>query len=55
MAVYGVSHDRSRELYDLTILELRRVLYDDVKRRQPTIIAGRLLGTRLAWMTRTAH
>ena len=41
----------SGELYDLTMLEVRRVLYDDVKRRQP-IPAGRLVGTRCAWMTR---
>jgi hypothetical protein len=51
MAVYGLSHARSRELYDLTMLEVRRVLYDDIKPRQP-IPAGRLLGTRSAWMAR---
>jgi hypothetical protein len=49
MIVYQLSHARSRELYDLTMLEVRRVLYDDVKRRQQ-IIAGRFLGTRCAWM-----
>jgi hypothetical protein len=54
MQVYGVSHDRSRELYDLTVLEVRRVLYPDLPPRQP-IAAGRLLGTRCAWMTRYAH
>ena len=48
-AVYGLSHARRRELYDLTMLEVRRVLYDQVKRRQP-ITPGRLLGTRCAWM-----
>jgi hypothetical protein len=36
--------------YDLTILEVRRVLYDDIARRQK-IVPGRLLGTRFAWMT----
>jgi hypothetical protein len=51
MAVHNLSHDRSRELYDLTMLEVRRVLYDDLKNRQP-ILAGRLLGTRCAWMIR---
>jgi hypothetical protein len=51
MGVYSLSHARSRELYDLTMLEVRRVLYDDVKRRAP-VIAGRLIGTRLAWMAR---
>jgi hypothetical protein len=50
MAVYNLSHGRSRELYDLTILEVRRVLYDDIARRQK-IVPGRLLGTRFAWMT----
>jgi hypothetical protein len=50
MAVYGVSHSRSRELYDLTMLEVRRIVYDDIKRREP-IAAGRLLGTRCAWMS----
>jgi hypothetical protein len=54
MQVYGVSHERSRELYDLTVLEVRRVLYDDLPPKQP-IAAGRLLGTRCAWMTRYAH
>ena len=51
MGVYQLSHARSRELYDLTMLEVRRALYDDVKRREQ-IIAGRLVGTRAAWMTR---
>jgi hypothetical protein len=54
MAVYQVSHDRSRELYDLTVLEVRRVLYDDLPPKQP-IAAGRLVGTRAQWMIRYAH
>jgi hypothetical protein len=54
MAVYGLSHARSRELYDLTMLEVRRVLYDDVKRR-PHIAPGRLIGTRLGWIVGYAH
>jgi hypothetical protein len=33
------------------MLEVRRVVYDDIKRREP-IAAGRLLGTRCAWMSR---
>jgi hypothetical protein len=53
MAVYGLSQARSRELYDLTMLEVRRVLYPDLPARPP-IVAGRLLGTRCAWMTRYA-
>jgi hypothetical protein len=51
MRVCGLSHDRSRELFDLTLLEIRRLLYDDLKRPEP-IAVGRLLGTRCAWMTR---
>jgi len=51
MAVYGVDHARSRELSELTMLEVRRILYPDLKGRQP-IPAGRLLGTRGAWMAR---
>ena len=45
MGVYNLSHERSRELYDLTMLEVRRVVYDNLSPRQP-IVAGRLLGTR---------
>jgi hypothetical protein len=33
------------------MLEVRRILYDDIKRRQ-NIGPGRLLGTRCAWMVR---
>jgi hypothetical protein len=51
MVVFHLSHARSREPYDLTMLECRRVLYDDVKRREP-IISGRLYGTRAHWMAR---
>jgi hypothetical protein len=51
MRVYGIRHDRSRELYDLSMLEVRRVLYPDLKRREP-IPPGRLLGTRAMWMLR---
>jgi hypothetical protein len=35
MAVHGVNYNRSRELYDLTMLEVRRVLYHDIERREP--------------------
>jgi hypothetical protein len=51
MSVYQVSHSRSRELYDLTVLEVRRLLYDELPRRQP-IAPGRLAGTRAQWMAR---
>jgi hypothetical protein len=54
IGAYKVRHDRSRESYDLTMLEVRRVLYDDLPPREP-IIPGRLFGTRCAWMARFAH
>jgi hypothetical protein len=53
MGVFQLSHALSRELYDLRMLEVRRVLYGDVRRRD-AIIPGRLHGTRLAWMARHA-
>jgi hypothetical protein len=53
MSVFNLTHSRSRELYDLTMLETRRVLYDDLKPRA-AIPPGRLLGTRCGWMTRYA-
>jgi hypothetical protein len=51
MRVYELAHDRARELYDLTLLEIRRLLYDDLKRHKP-IASGRLLGTRAQWAVR---
>jgi hypothetical protein len=51
MSVFNLTHSRSRELFDLTMLETRRVLYDDLKPRA-AIPAGHLLGTRCAWMGR---
>jgi hypothetical protein len=50
MVVHGLSHARSRELYDLVLLSIRRLLYDDVPRREQVIL-GKLLGTRESWMT----
>jgi hypothetical protein len=55
MGVHQLSHERSRELYDLTMLEVRRILYDDVARKRSPIIPGQLHGTKLAWLTRYAH
>ena len=49
MSVYQLSHARSRELHDLVMLEVRRVLFDDLKLKDQ-IIANRLLGTRVAWI-----
>jgi hypothetical protein len=54
MMVHGVSHSRSRELYDLTLLAIRQVMFDILSPRQP-IIAHRLYGTRLAWRRGTPH
>jgi hypothetical protein len=51
MGVFQLSHARSRELHDLVMLAVRRVLFDDLKPREQ-IIPGRLLGTRAAWMAR---
>jgi hypothetical protein len=53
MGVFQLSHARSRELHDLSMLEIRRVLYDDLKPRRQTV-PGHLLGTRAAWMVRYA-
>jgi hypothetical protein len=53
MVVHSLSHGRSRELYDLTMLEVRRVLYSELK-PHPPIVPGRLIGTRLAWTARYA-
>jgi DNA-directed RNA polymerase specialized sigma24 family protein len=50
MSVYQLSHARSRELHDLSALEVRRALFDDLKQREQ-IIPGRLLCSRSAWMT----
>jgi hypothetical protein len=36
------------------MLEVRRVLYDAIVARRQPIAAGRLIGTRLAWMARYA-
>jgi hypothetical protein len=54
MGVHQLSHARSRELYDLTMLEVRRILYDDVAHKRPAILPGQLNGTKLAWLTRYA-
>jgi hypothetical protein len=50
MAVFtGITHAKSREIHDLSRLELRQLLYDDIKRREQ-ISPGQLYGTRCAWM-----
>ena len=49
MDVFQLSNGRSRELHDLSALEVRRALFDDLKPREQ-IVANRLLGTRCGWM-----
>jgi hypothetical protein len=51
MAVFGLSRSRSRELFDLSMLETRRVVFDQIKHPKP-IAPDRLIGMRCAWMTR---
>jgi hypothetical protein len=51
MSVFNLIHGRSRELYDLSMLEVRRLLYSDPLAKSP-IVAGRLIGTRSSWMLR---
>jgi hypothetical protein len=53
MSVFQLSHTRSRELHDLSMLEVRRALFDDLKPRE-RIVPNRLLGSRSAWMARYA-
>jgi hypothetical protein len=55
MAVHRISHERSRELYDLTLLACRQVMFEHLHRRQAVIAPGQLNGTRAFWMTRYAH
>jgi len=54
IGVFGLTHERSREIFDLTMLEVRRNLYSDILRTR-TIQPGQLFGTRAAWMTRYAE
>jgi hypothetical protein len=52
MQVFALGHGRARLLYDLTILEARRVVIDD--RRIPVISPQSLRSTRLAGFTKFA-
>lgn len=52
-SVFGLKPERAREIFDLSMLETRRVVFD-VLPPQPTIAAARLAGTRSAWMLRYA-
>jgi hypothetical protein len=49
MAVFRLAPDRSREIFDIVMLETRRILYDFLPARSP-IVPGRLYGTRCGWM-----
>jgi hypothetical protein len=51
MSVFGIGHSRSRELFDLSMVETRRIVFDHLPRR-PLIQAARLLGTRAQWALR---
>jgi hypothetical protein len=51
MSVFRLSYARSREIYDLTMLETRRALYDHVKRQREQITPAQLCGSRAHWMT----
>ena len=44
MLVYGLSHRRSRQLFDLTLLEVRRAVWSETK--HPCITLGELRGTK---------
>jgi hypothetical protein len=44
MLVYGLSHRRSRQLFDLTLLEVRRAVWPET--RHPCITLGELRGTK---------
>ncbi|PWT83899.1 MAG: hypothetical protein C5B58_05735 [Acidobacteria bacterium] len=44
MAVYGLSHRRSRQLYDLTILSIRQTLWNETVHRE--VDSNRLAGTK---------
>jgi hypothetical protein len=44
MKVYGLCHRRARDLYDLTLLEIRRTVWDETKHRE--VDAGTLKGTK---------
>jgi hypothetical protein len=48
---FGLGPARAREVFDLSALECRRILFGSLKRHRPTI-PGRLYGTRSFWMTR---
>jgi hypothetical protein len=51
--VYQIGHERARELYDLVLLECRRVMFDHLP-PGPLITAGQLTGRRERWMMRYA-
>ena len=53
MLAFGLTHDRSRELYDLCLLEIRRLTYDELPPRKP-VHPAQLSHSRGRWMMRLA-
>jgi hypothetical protein len=51
--VYGLSHRRSRELYDFTLLEIRRILWQETKHGSPS--RDGLAGTKSAPLLRYSN
>ena len=50
MKVYGLTNRRSRQLYDLTLLEIRRLLYTETK--HSPVPRARLARSKSAWLVR---
>jgi hypothetical protein len=48
MGIFKLSHSKSRELFDRTLLEVRRAIHGDLKHCE--VAAERLIGTRSSWM-----
>ena len=53
MKVYGLSPRQSRQLYDLTLLEIRRTLWDETKHSPVT--RAQLGRSKNRWVTRFAN
>jgi hypothetical protein len=49
--VHGLSSERARQLYDLALLECRRVMHGSLP-PWPAVEPSRLIGRREAWMLR---
>jgi hypothetical protein len=51
MRAFGSDHGKARAVFDLSMLECRRILFSSLKQHKPTI-PSRLSGTRCHWMAR---